>query len=123
MLAPVEFSGTSTLAGAAMTFGSKPPMETGSPPTPAGAERATVKREGELKRFSGLGLRVIPIPLAVIVTVVGLLLAKPSLTINCTTYVPAMSAKKLGVLLPAPCSADVLPAGRLAKDQRYVIGS
>ena len=85
MFAPVEFSGTSTVAGTEMMFGSKPLNDTGNPPVPAGAERVTVRMEGELKRFRGLGLRVIPIELAVIVTVVGLLLVKPSETISCAT--------------------------------------
>ena len=100
-LAPVEFSGTITLAGSEITAGSKPLNETGEPPGPAGADKVIVIVPGELNRFKGFGLRVTPIPLAVIVTVVGLLLVKPSLTISCTTYGPCTSAKKLGVLLLA----------------------
>src|SRR3954449_11678690 len=80
-LAPVEFAGTRTLDGTEITLVSNPVRETGSPPAPAGADSVIVRVAGLLKRFSGLGLSVIPIELAVIVTVLGLLLANPSLTI------------------------------------------
>ena len=46
----------------------------------------------------------------VIVTVAGLLLVKPSFTINCATYVPTASATNTGDVLVADSKATLLPA-------------
>ena len=54
--------------------------------------------------------------LAVIVTVAGALLANPSFTINCTTYVPSTSATNAGCLVLADSSVALLPCGRLVND-------
>ena len=54
---------------------------------------------------------------AVIVTVAGLLLVTPLLTINCATYVPATSAMKDDDTPLAAESAALLPDGRVISDQ------
>ena len=94
------------------------------PPGPAKLPRDTVRNPGVLVlKLKGFGERVIVLPPAVIVTVAGVLYANPSNTINCTTYVPATSAKNVGETAVSDESAAVLPAGRLLNDQAYVSGS
>src|SRR5580693_4737097 len=82
-----------------------------------------VRGTGTLTKFNGLGDRPIAIVPAVIVTVVGLLLANGSVTINCTTYVPAASATKVGVFVCGSVSVVRLDPGLLRNDQAYVMGS
>ncbi len=60
---------------------------------------------------------------AVIVTVEGLPLVNGSLTIRCTSYVPAASATKVGFFSVGPVSVALLEAGMLRNDQKYVSGS
>src|SRR4051794_4758323 len=94
------------------------------PPGPARLPSDTVRNPGAfVLRFSGFGVRVIVLTPAVIVTVTGALLANPSDTINCATYVPATSAKKVGATAVSDESAAVLPVGRLVNDHAYVSGS
>ena len=93
---------------------SKPVRFTVNPPAGAGLLNDRVNEPvtpGTFSRFNCTGARLIFLGAAVIVTVVGSLLANPSFTINCTTYVPATSAKNVGVRLKAAESVLVLPCG------------
>ena len=54
------------------------------------------------------------------VTVAGLLLVKPSLTINWITYVPAASATNTDEALVAARSGALLNNGRLMNDHEKV---
>jgi hypothetical protein len=117
-----EFCATTTLGGREITVLSYPEKVTDTPPAPAGAPMVTVKFCGARDRLRGFGLSVIAVAPAVIVTVDGALFKIPSLTINCTTYVPARSATKLGDTVLAPCRAAWLPCGRAVNDQEYVSG-
>src|SRR5262245_62106901 len=85
---PVEFAGTDAVVGIEIMFELKPLKVIVSPLPPAGGLTVTVNRLEEPPvtgnvRFRGLGVSVMVIVLAVILTVAGLLLANPSLTINC----------------------------------------
>ena len=68
-------------------------------------------------RFNGFGESVIALTPAVMVTVTGLLSANPSFTINCTTYVPATSAKNVGETAVEEDNTALLPGARLLNDQ------
>jgi hypothetical protein len=98
-----EFSGTTTLPGTEITVESYPEKVTVTPPVPAASPKATVKFCGASDRLRGFGVSVIPVVAAATTTVVGELFSVPSLTINCTTYVPARSATKLGDTVSPPC--------------------
>jgi len=51
-----------------------------------------------------------------IVTLAGGLFTIPSLTINWTTYCPALSAKKVGLAVVEPLSVAPLPVGIVVND-------
>ena len=109
-VAVLEFAGTVTLVGIEITLGSNPEKLTVSALVPAGGLTVTVRVPGAFSsRFSGLGASVTFIVLAVIDTVTGELLRVPLFTINCATYVPETSARKLGVAEFAFDSVAVLP--------------
>jgi hypothetical protein len=61
--------------------------------------------------------------MVLMVTVSGLLFIVPSFTVRLTTYVPALSAVKVGFADVAPLSAAVLPDGFVVSDQLYVMAS
>src|SRR5579884_1753482 len=88
------------------------------PPGPAGLPIATTNVP-VLLRLSvvGLGIKVMALEVAVIITVAGALLTYPSLTINCATYVPGTSATKMGDTVVAPLNVALLPEGLLVSDQ------
>src|ERR1039458_10256107 len=117
-LTPAKPSGTVTFAWMAAMVPLLLSRKTIWPPGPAKLPSDTVRDPGVLVlRLRGSGLRVIVLTPAVTVTVAGLLYANPSKTINCTTYVPATSAKNVGETAVNDESAAVLPAGRVLNDQ------
>src|SRR5664280_1918407 len=123
-LTPAKPSGTVTFAWMDAIVPLLLSRKTIWPPGPAKLPRDTVRNPGVLVlKLKGFGERVIVLPPAVTVTVAGVLYANPSNTINCTTYVPATSAKNVGETAVSDESAAVLPAGRLLNDQAYVSGS
>src|SRR5882724_8386079 len=75
------FAGMRTLAGSVATEGSTTPKLICWPPAPAGSVILTRNVPGAPKRFNGSGDSVMVLPLAVTVTVAGLLLVNGSLTI------------------------------------------
>ena len=88
------------------------------PPGPATLPNDNVSVPGVfVLRLSGFGESVIALIPAVTVTVTGMLSAKPSFTINCTTYVPVTSAKKVGATAVKEDNVALLPGGRLLNDQ------
>jgi hypothetical protein len=94
---------------------------TSTPPGPAVLPSVIVRVPVELRgRVKGLGLRLMVLTPAVMATVAGALSANLSFTINCTTYVPAISAVKDGVVVVAPDRTAVLPLGRVVRDQENV---
>ena len=112
----VLFCGTVTDAGTVATEGVKLDKLITCPPAGAMEVKVTVIVPDEFAdKANGSGVSVIVLEIAVMVTVDGTLLANTSLTISCTTYVPATSGTKVGDELVAACSVAVLPAGRLLK--------
>jgi hypothetical protein len=94
------------------------------PRGPAGDPMATVKVPAPtVLRLRGLGVSVMMVDPAVMVAVAGVLLANPSFTINCTTYVPGKSTTKDGDAPVGEDSVAALPGGRLVNDHEYVNGS
>ena len=68
-VAVVPFAGIVTLEGIEITLGSNPDRFTVSPMGPAAGLTVMVRVPGEFVKFSGLGVRVIPVVAAVMVTV------------------------------------------------------
>jgi hypothetical protein len=118
-VALVEPEGIVTLDGIEMTFGSNPEKLTTNPLGPAAGLTFTVRVPGALSsKFSGFGVSVIFISLAVIVTVIGALLRIPLLTISCAMYVPGMSAINVGETEDGDAIDAVLPCGTWSSDQK-----
>jgi hypothetical protein len=118
MFAPMAFSGMVAVAGTVASCELLAERYTTSPPGPAGAGSIIVSVPIALNpKFRGLGVSVIAdVVAAVITTVEGLLIERASLTISCTTYVPATSATNVGAELCAAKRVAELPLGRLRND-------
>jgi hypothetical protein len=113
----MAFGGIVTLGGTVATVGSREVRLIAWPLAPAGDPIVTVRVPATLNRFNGFGVSEMPVAVAVIVTVAGLLFVKPSFTTNWTTYDPATSATNVGETEVGKSSVAVLPAGRLSRDQ------
>jgi len=118
MLTPDRPSGTVAFAGTEAIVPLLLSRKTIWPPGPATLPSDKVSVPGVfVLRLSGFGESVIALTPAVMVTVTGLLSANPSFTINCTTYVPVTSAKKVGATAIEEDNVALLPGGRLLNDQ------
>ena len=118
MLTPDIPSGTVAFAGTEAIVPLLLSRNTIWPPGPATLPRDNVSVPGVfVLRLSGFGESVIALTPAVTVTLTGVLSANPSFTINCTTYVPVTSAKKVGATAIEEDKVALLPGGRLLNDQ------
>lgn len=111
-------AGIVTLDVMETTAGSKPEKLTVNPLGLAAGTTVTVRVPGAFAiRLSGLGLSVIFIVLALMITLTGALLTVPLFTTSCATYVPETSARNIAVAEVGLESLALLPCGTCRSDQ------